>query len=45
MEAEVVALAHKCSESLPIIDMVASLGDTVGLLKDVTVMHVSIHEV
>ena len=44
MEAEVIALAHSCSESLPIIDVVASLSDVVDLPKDFTSMHVLIHE-
>ena len=44
MEAEVIALAHSLRDSLSIIDMVASLGDTLGLPKDLTIMHVSIHK-
>ena len=43
-EAEVIILAHSCRGSLSIIDMVASLSDEVGLPKDLTIIHVSIHE-
>ena len=44
MEAEVIVLAHICRQLLPTIDMVTYLGDAVGLPKDLTTMHVSIHE-
>ena len=44
MEAEEMALAHSCLEFLPIMDMVTSLGELVGLLKDWTTLHVSLHE-
>ena len=44
MEAEVIALDHSCMEFLPIIDMVDSFGDAVGLPKDLTIIHISIHE-
>ena len=44
MEAVVVELAHSCREFLSIMDMVAVLGEAVGLPKDLTAMHVSIHE-
>ena len=44
MEAEVIALAHSCKESLPIMDIVATLGEAVGLPKDLTTMHVLINE-
>ena len=43
MEVEVIAFAHSWRELLPIIDIVTSLGDAVGLPKDLTTMHVSIH--
>ena len=33
MEAEVIRLAHSCMDLPPIIDMVISLGDIVGLFK------------
>ena len=44
MEAEVFALAHSCRELLPIMDVVAVLGEAVGLPKDLTTMHVLTHE-
>ena len=45
MEAEIIALAHSCRELFPIIDLVVALGKAVGLpTKDLTTMHVSIHE-
>jgi hypothetical protein len=45
MEAEVIALSHCCRELFPVIDIVKELGDVVGLpTKDLTTMHVSIHE-
>ena len=45
MEAEIIALAHSCRELFPIIDLVTELGKVVGLpAKDLTTMHVSIHE-
>ena len=44
MGAEVIALSHSGRELLPIIDMVTSLGDALELPKDLTTMHVSIHE-
>ena len=44
MEAEIIALAHSCRVLLPIIDVVTSLCDEVDLPKDLTTMHVSIHE-
>ncbi len=45
MDAEINALAHICKELFPIIDLVSELGTIVGLpTKDLTMMHVSIHE-
>ena len=44
MEAEVIALAHSCRELLPNMDMIAFLGEAVGLPEDLTTMHVSSHE-
>lgn len=44
MEAEIVALAHSCRELFPIMDLVHSVGPSVGLQVDETTMHVSIHE-
>ena len=45
MEAEIIALAHSCRELFPIINIVVELGKVVGLpTKDLTTMHVSIHE-
>ena len=44
MEAEVTAMAHSCQELLPIIDMVTSIGDAVGIPNDLTTMPVSIYE-
>jgi hypothetical protein len=44
MEAEIVALAHSCRELFPIMDLVHSVGPSVGLQVDKTSMHVSIHE-
>jgi hypothetical protein len=44
MEAEIIALAHSCKELLPIIDLVAFLGQTVGLPVKEAVINVSIHE-
>ena len=44
VEAEVIALAYNCRESLPRIDIVTFVGDAVGLSKDLTIMHVIIHE-
>ena len=44
MEAEIIALAQSCRELFPIMDMVASLGEAVGLPVGDTNMKVSIHE-
>ena len=44
MEEKVIALAHRCRELLPIMDMVAVLEEAVGLPKDLTTIHVLIHE-
>ena len=44
MKAEVIALAHSCRELSAIIDIIAVLGETVGLPKDLTTIHVFIHE-
>ena len=44
MEAEIVALAHSCRELFPIMDMVSSIGPSVGLGVGDTSMNVSIHE-
>jgi hypothetical protein len=44
MEAEIIALAHSCRELFPIIDMVLSLGNAIGLHIGKTTMNVSIHE-
>ena len=44
IEVEVIALAHCCRILLPIIFMVPSHCGAVGLSKDVTIIHVSIHE-
>jgi hypothetical protein len=44
MEAEIVALAHHCSELFPIMDMVYMLGEKVGLPVSDATMNVSIHE-
>ena len=44
MEAEVIALTHRCKPLLPVIGMVASLGDEIGCSKKVTIMHLMIHE-
>ena len=43
-EAEVITLNHSCRELLPIVDMVAVLGEAVGLPKDLTTMLISVHE-
>ena len=43
MEAKIIALAPSCRRVLPIIDMVASLDNAVGLPKDLAIIHVSIH--
>ena len=39
-----IALAYSCRELLPIMDMVAFIGQSVGLSKDLTTKNVSIHE-
>ena len=44
MEAEVIALAHSCRELLLRMDMIAVLGETVGLQKYLITMHVLIGE-
>ena len=45
MEADINTLAHSCRELFPVIDQVTELGNVVGLsTKDLTTMHVSIHE-
>ena len=44
MKTEVIALAHSCRELPPIMDMVTTLREAVDLPKDLTTMHVSIHE-
>ena len=44
MEAEIIALAQSCRELFPIMDMVASLGEAIGLPIGDTKMKVSIHE-
>ena len=44
MEPAVIALAPSCRESLPIIDMVALLGDAIGTPKDLTIKHSSTFE-
>ena len=44
MELEVIALAHSYRKSLPIIDLVTYFIDAEGHLKDLTIMHISIHE-
>ena len=43
-EAEIVALAQSCRELFPIMDMVSSMGDAVGIPSGGTTMNVSIHE-
>ncbi|KAL7480986.1 hypothetical protein ACHAW6_006661 [Cyclotella cf. meneghiniana] len=45
MEAEIIDLAHCCNGLFSVIAVVKELGDVVGLpTKDLTMMHVSIHE-
>ena len=44
IEAEIVALAHSCRELFPIMDLVASMSESVGLPNPQTSLHVSIHE-
>ena len=44
MEVEMIGLVHTCRELLPIMDVVATLGEAVGLPKDQTTMNASIHE-
>ena len=44
MEAEVIALARRCRELLPIMDIVAVLGEALGLQKKLTTMYESINE-
>ena len=44
MEADVIALAYGCRELLQTIDMVAVLGKVIDLPKDLTTIHVLIHE-
>ena len=39
-----IALAHSCRGLLPLVDMVAVLREAIGLPKDLTTMHISIHE-
>ena len=39
-----IALAHSCRDFLPIMDMVAVLGEAVGLQNDLTTTHLSIHD-
>ena len=43
VEVEVIALAHSCKELLPTMDMVAALGEALGLTKDLTTINTSIH--
>ena len=43
-EAEIVALSHSCKELFPIMDMVGSLGPTLGIPAGETTMKVSVHE-
>ena len=45
MEAEIIALAHCCRELFPVMDIVAEIGEVVGMeTKELVSMHVSIHE-
>ena len=44
MEAQAIAWAHNCRSLLLIIDMVASVSGIIGLPKDLTFMHVPVHE-
>ena len=37
-------MVHSCRELLPIIETVTSLGDALGLQRDLTTIHVPIHE-
>ena len=41
---EMIVLAHNCRELFPIIDMIPAIGEAAGLPKQLTTMHVSIHE-
>ena len=45
MEPDVIVLAHTWRELLPIMDMIAVLGEAVGLQKDLTTMNVSIMKI
>lgn len=45
MEAEIIALAHWCWESFPVMDIVKEMGDAVSLATDdSTSMHISVDE-
>ena len=44
MEAEIVAMAHRCQELFPITDMVSFIGPEVGLGVGETSMNASIHK-
>ena len=44
MDIEVIALAHSCRELFPIMDIVASLGESVRLPMRETTMNASINE-
>ena len=44
MEAEIIALAHCCSELFSIIDMTNLLGEEVGILLVNTKINISIYE-
>ena len=44
MRAEVISIAHSCGKMLLIIVMVDSFDDEVSLSKDLTTVHISIHD-
>ena len=45
MEAEIIALVHCCWELFPVINIVAEIGEVVGMeIKELVSMHISIHE-
>ena len=44
MEVEVIALAHSCRKLLSKMDIVATLGGKVGFPKNLTILHILIHE-
>ncbi len=44
MEAEIIAIAHRCHELFPIMDGVSIMGKAIGHFVGNTTIHDSIHE-